>query len=337
MPIMPCGPPKPRKAVLDTVWVLQRCERMRTAFEEVAVVGMEHGAVGDGAGQVGRIAAARRMIEARSPRMRPSCVEADLVVDAEIVALAGHDHVVVAVQPALDRPLQLDRRQRGDRGRIASPAFPCRRSRRPCAGTRPSRHCSAGPAHGRRCAALRSDAGSSNGRCTSPSSAGTASDDLAFEIEMLLPAMMERALQAMRRARRWRAPHRRASSRDRRQHEGLLAQRLLDRQDRRQILVFDPGQPAPRAAPHRGSRRSRRTAPGRRIRPGPSANTGSSPAPIGDTSLAPGMSAAVSTSDHARRRAHLGEVHAPDPRMGARGQAEARHAACPAGSGMSST
>ena len=29
--IMPCGPPKPRKAVFDTVLVFSRRERMRTA------------------------------------------------------------------------------------------------------------------------------------------------------------------------------------------------------------------------------------------------------------------------------------------------------------------
>ena len=31
MASMPCGPPKPRKAVLETVWVRKRCERMRAA------------------------------------------------------------------------------------------------------------------------------------------------------------------------------------------------------------------------------------------------------------------------------------------------------------------
>ena len=29
--IIPCGPPKPRKAVFETVWVLSRCETISTA------------------------------------------------------------------------------------------------------------------------------------------------------------------------------------------------------------------------------------------------------------------------------------------------------------------
>ena len=34
---MPWGPPKPRKAVLDTVFVRQRCEVMRTAGRKYAL------------------------------------------------------------------------------------------------------------------------------------------------------------------------------------------------------------------------------------------------------------------------------------------------------------
>ena len=41
--------------------------------------------------------------------------EADVVVDAEVVALAGHDHVVVAVEPHLARPPGLPRAERGER------------------------------------------------------------------------------------------------------------------------------------------------------------------------------------------------------------------------------
>ncbi len=43
-------------------------------------------------------------------------VEADLVIDAKVVALAGHDHVVIAVEPDLAGPAGDTRRERGNSG-----------------------------------------------------------------------------------------------------------------------------------------------------------------------------------------------------------------------------
>ena len=97
---MPCGPPKPRKAVLETVLVLSGSERSCDRGQPVAVVGVEQARSVDRAGEIGRPAAAggEDHVEALDPAL---AVEADLVVDDEIVALAGDDHVVVAVGPDL--------------------------------------------------------------------------------------------------------------------------------------------------------------------------------------------------------------------------------------------
>ena len=75
---------------------------------------MEHGAVDDAERQVLGIAAARR--QRHVDRAQAALArEAGDVVDAEIVALAGHGHVVVAVEPHLARPAGLPCRQRGQR------------------------------------------------------------------------------------------------------------------------------------------------------------------------------------------------------------------------------
>jgi hypothetical protein len=50
-------------------------------------------------------------------------VEAHVVVDAEVVPLAGDHHVVVAVHTQLDRPLELEGRQRGALAEDAGIAF----------------------------------------------------------------------------------------------------------------------------------------------------------------------------------------------------------------------
>ena len=57
--IMPCGPPKPRNAVFETVLVLQRCETISHVLEEIGVVDVAERAVVHRPGQIGRVAAAR--------------------------------------------------------------------------------------------------------------------------------------------------------------------------------------------------------------------------------------------------------------------------------------
>ena len=99
---MPCGPPKPRKAVFDTVLVFSRFERDADGGHPIGVVGMEHRAVHDAGGEIRRIAAAGEKLD-RIALDAPLLVEADLPVAAEIVALAGEDEIVVAVEPQLAR------------------------------------------------------------------------------------------------------------------------------------------------------------------------------------------------------------------------------------------
>ena len=132
---MPCGPPKPRKAVLDTVLVLQPPGRMRTPDRS------RRCRRGTWCGRMtpsdrsAEIAAAGQESHVDARASVPSRVEAGVVVDAEIVALAGHDHVVVAVEPASWPAGRSCARPARRAPPIASPGSPCRRSRRPCGGT----------------------------------------------------------------------------------------------------------------------------------------------------------------------------------------------------------
>ena len=74
---------------------------------------MEESPVCDRAGEIGRETAARGEHEVDAVDVA-LIVEADLVVDDEVVALAGRDHVVVAVRPDLDGDAVL---LRGDCGK----------------------------------------------------------------------------------------------------------------------------------------------------------------------------------------------------------------------------
>ena len=176
------------------------------------------------------------------PWMRPLVVEPDLVVDAEVVALAGHDHVVVAVEPELRRPPVLTGDQRGDDAPIAPPASPCRRSRRPCAAPRPSRRCSAGRARGRSGAAPRSDAGSSNGRARRrPPSAWRARPGPRDRNDPVRRSSMP-ALEAMRRRLECAAPHRRGASHAARARSSASPAPPRCVRIGGQVLVLDGGQ-----------------------------------------------------------------------------------------------
>ena len=103
--------------------------------QPVAIAGVEHRAVDDAGRQVGRAAAARvedDVVDADAAVV----VVADRPVGAEIVALAGEDEIVVAIEPQLARRV----RSRARRARRAPPrrrpGSPCRRSRRPSAASR---------------------------------------------------------------------------------------------------------------------------------------------------------------------------------------------------------
>ena len=81
--------------------------------QPVGVVEVADGARHHRAGKVGRIAGARdhRQLGAEDAAV---VVEADLVLVVEAVAPAGDHEVVVAVEPQLDGPVQLPRRDRRD-------------------------------------------------------------------------------------------------------------------------------------------------------------------------------------------------------------------------------
>ena len=156
-------------------------------FQVVGVVDVKHGAIIDRAGKIGRIAAARGQHHATAPASAP-LIEAHLVVGDEVMPLAGHQHVGVAVEAQLDRACRSCAPARPRRRRSARPGFPCRRSRRPCAGIAP--RCDwRGLA--RACATMLC---TSVGCCVElwtsmpPSSCGMADRDLSFQVEMILAA-----------------------------------------------------------------------------------------------------------------------------------------------------
>ena len=78
--------------------------------QEIGVVGVEHGAIDDADAEIGGASAARVEIEIDGADAAVGFV-ADRIIDCEIVPLAGHDHVGVAVEPELAGPAGYARRQ----------------------------------------------------------------------------------------------------------------------------------------------------------------------------------------------------------------------------------
>ena len=103
-----------KRGVRDGVGLERQRAQVRVV-EVIAVVGVEQRPVGDRPGQVGRVAAARGVgdVDALDAAV---VVEADGVVGDEIVALAGDHHVVVAVGADLGRAPGLLGDERGDAG-----------------------------------------------------------------------------------------------------------------------------------------------------------------------------------------------------------------------------
>ena len=88
-------------------------------WKVIAVIGVEQRPVGHRPRQIRRPAAARGV--GHGDRLdAPVVVEAHVVVDHEVVALAGDDHVVVAIGPGLRRPAALRGHQRGGGGEQVS-------------------------------------------------------------------------------------------------------------------------------------------------------------------------------------------------------------------------
>ena len=165
---------------------------------EIGVVGMEERAVGHRAGKVGREAAAGGEQDIDSQDVA-FIVEADFVIDHEIVALAGGDHVVVAVGPELDRPAGAPCRQRGDGGEDVALGF---------LAAEPAAHAAdlAGDGVARHIQHMRHRmldlAGMLGGGIEGDVAvlARHGEGDVAFQIEVLLAAEIHRALDAPRRS-----------------------------------------------------------------------------------------------------------------------------------------
>ena len=188
--------------------------------------------------------------------MRPASVVADVIVELEAVAPAGDQHVVVAVGAQFHRAIQPPRRYRGDAGEQ-------RRLRFLAAET--TAHAPAFHQHRMRCHAQRMGhhmlhlAGvlgrAVHAHAVAFKRHGIA--DLAFQVELFLPALHEAALQPMRRrgdgalAGAWRRFPRQVH---RRHHVGLRGMRLAHRQHRRQRFDVDEVLGPRRGTPRRVAR-----------------------------------------------------------------------------------
>ena len=206
---------------------------------------MEHRAVVDRSGQVGRIAAApgQRELDAEDAAV---AVEADVVIGDEVVALAGDQHVVVAVGAQLHGAAKLLREQRGDAGEESRLAFLAAEA----AAHPPAIDDDVVGVDVERMRDLMLDLAGMLRRAVDVHRAVFLRHrvrDHPFEVELLLAADADAPGQPMRRdgdrARRIAALHPLG-----RQHERLRADGGLGRQDRLQVLVFDDGEPggAPR-------------------------------------------------------------------------------------------
>jgi hypothetical protein len=82
---------------------------------EIGVIGVEHGAVADRVAQVGGAAAACEQVGINAQNAATP-VEAHGVIDPEIMPLAGHHHVFVAVEAALGRTARHMGRQSREAG-----------------------------------------------------------------------------------------------------------------------------------------------------------------------------------------------------------------------------
>ncbi len=202
----------------------------------VAIVGVEQGAVGDRPREVGCPAAAGG--EGHVDGVDPAVlVEADRVVAFDIVALAGDDHVVVAVRPNLGRAPRRLGHQRRDAGKEVRLAL--------LAAEAPAHTPHLGGDGGIDGAEHLGDEGLSlRGMLRRGVDrdlvvlAGDGKGDLAFEVEMLLAADTEAPAKGLRRLGE-RLLDVAADKRHRRPDQGAVGAGRLDGQDRGQILVGD--------------------------------------------------------------------------------------------------
>ena len=188
--------------------------------------------------RLGQIEAPAAVGEEREPQRLEAAVgdEAGGVARQVRMALAGERHVELRASAARAPAAASSRRRAPRSPPTGSPALPCRRTRRPCAGTRPSPGCAAAPSTRATISCV------SDGCCVDE-----CSDDAAALVDPRDRAPASRDRNAP--ARRSRARRRCAAALDverghvavgepqRLGEEAARVDRLLDRQDRRQRLV----------------------------------------------------------------------------------------------------
>ena len=281
---------------------------------------MEHGAVVDRRREVRRVAAAGGEVERRAGQIRPSSSKPIDVAGLEIVALAGQDHVVVAVEAELGGAAgparrRARRRRRIGRGWLSLPPKPppMRRTSTDDGVVAQAEHLGDVVLH----------LGRVLGRGVDVEVAVLAGDghgDLAFEIEVVLSADGELAAQPVRRGGDGAA----ATSPSRMVWAGSMtvpaARASAMVEDAGQVFVGDLRQAAARRL-RRGFRRRRRTATGRRTGPGRRRRADHRRA-TGLTSLVAGNVLRADDSDDAGRGADGGQVQRDDAGVGAFADAE---------------
>ena len=193
----------------------------------IRVVGMEHGAVGHGAGQVGAEAAVGSHLQLQA-RDAARVVKAHVVFVRKRVALAGDHEVFVPVQPQLDGAAQLVRGHGGPHGQVSGLGLFAAKATAQAAAL----HLDRMVVNAQRVRhPVLHFAGVLGAGVDPPlfllQRQGVG--DLAFQIKVLLPAHLERALQAVCRLRE--ACGRIAPAhKHRRQHIALCLQCVLHRQ-----------------------------------------------------------------------------------------------------------
>ena len=111
----PCGPPKPRKAVLEVLFVLATRPSAFTFGIQYALSMWQSARLSTGSDR-SRHHPPSAVRVASSARMPPSVVEARAPRDVERMPLAGHRDVLRAVQPQAHRAASELRAESGDRG-----------------------------------------------------------------------------------------------------------------------------------------------------------------------------------------------------------------------------
>ena len=234
------------------------------------------------------------------------------------MALAGQRHVELARQPHAHRAGASSRRRARRSRRTGSPALPCRRTRRPCAGTPPSPGCAARRARAPRSPAFRTDAAWTSAAATT-GLVEPCDRRLGFQIEVFLPA--DRQLAGEMQRARVDAPTRRRGDAMLLGEEAVRPRSPARCQDRGQRLVLR--RDARRAAPRRVQR----------LAPAPTPPAGCETSPRWETAARRGVFAPVSPSPGtSASRQHR---HTPAPRApGADRATVTRACACGASTGQ---